>query len=116
MASTALSTTPLTVVVMVLAAAAGFAAVWFLMGLVSAGTPTKAAPAQRPSASDWAAVLEVPPDATRDEIRQAYRDKMQEYQPERLAVLAPDLRRLAEQRVRELNAAFEAAERSHAGG
>ena len=103
------------VVVMALAGLAGFAAVWYLMGLASSGSPAKNAPAQQPSEPDWAKVLEVSPTATREEVRAAYWKKIQEYQPERLATLAPELRRLAEQRVHEINAAFEAAERSRTG-
>jgi DnaJ-domain-containing protein 1 len=103
------------VIVMVLAGLAGFAAVWFLMGLVSSGSPAKGAPAQESPEPDWAKVLEVPPNATREEVRSAYWKKIQDYQPERLAALAPDLQRQAEERVHEINAAFEAAERSRTG-
>src|SRR5262245_6846395 len=108
-------TSPMMLIVMVLAGVAGFAAVWFLMGLVSSGTPAKDPRAQQPSVPDWAKVLEVSPDATREQVRQAYWRKIEDYKPERLATLAPDLQRQAEQRVHEINAAFEAAERSRTG-
>jgi len=108
-------TSPMMLLVMVLAGLAGFAAVWFLMGLVSSGTPAQGTAAQQPAEPAWAKVLEVSPNATREEVRQAYWKKIEDYKPERLADLAPDLRRQAEQQVHEINAAFEAAERSRTG-
>jgi hypothetical protein len=53
-------------------------------------------------------VLGVPADATPDAIRDAYRDLARQYHPDRVANLGPELREVAEARMREINAAFEA--------
>src|SRR5215475_825246 len=102
------------VIVMVLAGLIGFAIIWFLMGLVASRFSTGGLPNQA-AKPDWAAILEVSPHASAEEIRSAYWKKMQEYQPERLQALGPELKRLAEQRVHEINAAFAAAEKRFTG-
>src|SRR5262245_11205621 len=98
------------ITVMVLAGVIGFAVIWFLMGLIGSKFSTGDAPHEErePSGTNWAEVLEVSPNATPEEIRSAYWKKIQEYQPERLNGLGPELRRLAEERAREINAAFAA--------
>ena len=57
----------------------------------------------------WHEVLSVPPDASADEIRQAYQLLMQQYHPDKVATLAPELKALAERRSKEINGAFERA-------
>jgi len=52
-------------------------------------------------------VLGVPPDASEAEIDQAYRRLMSQYHPDKLAGAAPDLIEKAEQRSREINAAYD---------
>lgn len=52
-------------------------------------------------------VLGIAPDATDEAVEQAWRRRMQEYHPDRVANAAPELRALAEQRAREANAAWE---------
>jgi DnaJ-domain-containing protein 1 len=103
-------------IVTVLAGLVGFAVIWFLMSLIGSKFSTGGAPDQASGKPDWAEILEVSPNATAEEIRSAYWRKIQEYQPERLNALGPELRRLAEQRLREINSAFEAAERRFTGG
>lgn len=53
------------------------------------------------------AVLGVKPDATVSEIRAAYREKAMEYHPDRVASLAPEFKKMAEQRMRDINNAYE---------
>lgn len=55
-------------------------------------------------------VLGVEPGATSDEVKAAYRALAKQYHPDRVAGLAPDLRALAEARMREVNAAYAALE------
>ncbi len=52
-------------------------------------------------------VLGVGPGASREEIRAAYRRLVQQYHPDRVANLAPEFRELAEQRMKEINAAYQ---------
>jgi DnaJ-domain-containing protein 1 len=52
-------------------------------------------------------VLDISPDASRTEILEAYHQKVRLYHPDRLAGLAPELRQLAEERMKAINAAFE---------
>jgi len=54
----------------------------------------------------WHDVLGVPPDATHEQIVSAYRARMSEYHPDKVANLGPDIRALAEQKAKEINAAY----------
>jgi DnaJ-domain-containing protein 1 len=54
----------------------------------------------------WHDVLGVSPDATHDQIVSAYRARMSEYHPDKVANLGPDIRALAELRAKEINAAY----------
>jgi len=53
-------------------------------------------------------VLGVPAGASREEVRAAYQKLIQQYHPDRVADMGPELRELAEQRTKELNAAYAA--------
>lgn len=64
----------------------------FAPGLLNEDTPYK--------------VLDIAPDATRAEIVEAYHQKVRLYHPDRLAGLAPELRELAEERMKAINAAY----------
>ena len=63
--------------------------------------------------SEWWRVLEVPPHASADEIKRAYRRKIKDCHPDRVVALAPELLELAEARTRALNAALSEANRAH---
>jgi hypothetical protein len=63
--------------------------------------------------SEWWRVLEVPPHASADEIKRAYRRKIKDCHPDRVVALAPELLELAEARTRTLNAAHSEANRVH---
>ena len=60
-------------------------------------------------------VLEVRPGASREEVTAAYRRLVQQYHPDRVANLAPEFRELAEQRMKEINAAYEQFKRHRPG-
>ncbi|MBX8465813.1 J domain-containing protein [Deinococcus sp. RIT780] len=53
-------------------------------------------------------VLEVSPTATLEDIKAAYRRLAKQYHPDRVASLGPEFRLLAEQRMKQINAAYEA--------
>lgn len=62
-------------------------------------------------APDPYAVLGISPEASNEEVEQAWRRRMQEYHPDRVANAAAELRELAERRAREANAAWETIRR-----
>ncbi len=72
-----------------------------------------AAPAAAGADADapWHEVLNVPPDASAEQIRQAHRLLMQQYHPDRVATLSADLKLLAERKSGEIERAFERAMR-----
>jgi DnaJ-domain-containing protein 1 len=61
---------------------------------------------------EWWRVLEISPDATFVEVQQAYRLKIKQYHPDKVAGLGAELVQLAERKSRELNAALEQAKRN----
>jgi len=111
------------VLVTVLAGFIGFIVIWYLMGLITDKFSTGAPPAPPPPSSssssqsrpEWADVLGVAPDASRDDVKRAYLQKIEEFAPGRLAALGPEMRKLAEERLQQINLAFDAAERRFTG-
>ncbi|MPZ39289.1 MAG: DnaJ domain-containing protein [Rhizobiales bacterium] len=57
----------------------------------------------------WCAILGLPPTATADEVREAYKAKVRQSHPDRVHGLAPAFRELAEAETKKLNAAYEEA-------
>lgn len=55
----------------------------------------------------WHEVLGVPESASREQMDQAYRLRMSQYHPDKVARLGEDIQRLAEQRAKEINAAYD---------
>ena len=69
--------------------------------------PPSGAPPLSPAA--WWQVLEVQPHASRDDITAAYRRKMSEYHPDKVARMGAEIRAVAERKSQEINAAYEEA-------
>jgi preprotein translocase subunit Sec63 len=107
------------VLVTVLAGIIGFVVIWYLMGMITDKFSTGPAPSPPPSSSqvrpEWADVLGVAPDASRDDVKRAYLQKIEEFAPGRLAALGPEMRKAAEARLQQINLAFDAAERRFTG-
>jgi DnaJ-domain-containing protein 1 len=68
------------------------------------------------SQTEWWSVLEVTPSASKDEIVRNYRRKIQRCHPDRVAGLAPEFLRLAEESTKTLNGAYEQAIRARRHG
>lgn len=67
---------------------------------------------QRPSSAQtrpWWEVLDVPQIATREEVARAYKRRISEYHPDKVAQMGAEIRALAESRSKEINAAYEEA-------
>jgi DnaJ-class molecular chaperone len=61
---------------------------------------------QRQQPQKWFEVLEVAPAASREEIKAAYRSKIFSYHPDRVASLAWEFRKLAEEMSKAINEAY----------
>ena len=77
---------------------------------VFSGGRKAASPAAQGDADPYA-VLGVAEQASQDEIEQAYRRRMSEYHPDKVASAAPELKALAERRASEINAAYESIQK-----
>lgn len=69
----------------------------------SAPEPRKASPY---------AVLGVGASASEAEVRKAYRERAQQYHPDKVAHMAPEFREVAERRMKEINEAYESIKRT----
>ena len=68
----------------------------------------------RPKASSKSyETLGISSDATLKEIKKAYQALIQQYHPDRVADMGPELRDVAEARTKEINAAYEELKRQH---
>ena len=79
--------------------------------------PEPSAPPVRPPAGPhWTRVLELPADASVEEIREAYRRLISQYHPDKVASLGRELQELAEAKSKDIALAYQAAlmERSNA--
>jgi len=54
-------------------------------------------------------ILEIDSNASRDEIKSAYKRKISQYHPDKVASLAPEFIEIAEKKTKELNFAYEQA-------
>ncbi|HEX8954839.1 MAG TPA: J domain-containing protein [Burkholderiaceae bacterium] len=64
-----------------------------------------------PLAERWFLILEVTHGATREEIERAYKIKISQYHPDKVAQLGIEIRELAEAKSKEINAAYDYAMR-----
>ncbi|HVZ44047.1 MAG TPA: J domain-containing protein [Ramlibacter sp.] len=60
----------------------------------------------------WWEVLAIPPNASVDNIRQAYRIQVSKYHPDKVSHLGEEFKAIAERRAKEINAAYDEAMRS----
>ena len=60
----------------------------------------------------WYVVLDVDRSASRAAITAAYRSRISQYHPDKVARMGPEIRALAEKKSAEINAAYEAALRN----
>ena len=102
------------------------AIVFFILGyiIVSAVWPKRSAEradcgsaaadahAANGTSTAWHEVLGVSPDATAEDIRQAYSLQMSKYHPDKVAELGPEIQRVAQQMAQRLHVAYEQALKS----
>ena len=67
------------------------------------------------TAMPWYVVLDVDRGASRAEITAAYRNRISQYHPDKVARMGPEIRALAEKKSAEINTAYEAAIKSIGG-
>jgi hypothetical protein len=70
-------------------------------------------PAPPPGPPHWASVLELPADASPEQIRDAYRRLISQYHPDKVAALGIELRELADRKSAEITAAYQQALADH---
>lgn len=68
-------------------------------------SPPAAKPAPSPLAHAYA-VLGVTSSASPDEVRKAFRERAQQYHPDKVAHMAPEFREMAEQKMKQINDAY----------
>lgn len=66
-------------------------------------------PADDDGPAPWHVVLGVPEDASRTEIIAGYKARISQYHPDKVATMAPEIRELAQNRSKEINAAYDTA-------
>ena len=76
-------------------------------------TPKDEDSSRKSSQKDAYTILGVRRGDTFDEIRRAYRERMKEYHPDKVAGLGSELRELAERKAKEINMAFEELKKMH---
>lgn len=69
----------------------------------------RSAQGEAPQEEPWFQILEVPESAGKEEITSAYRTKIRQYHPDKVASLGPELRELAELKSKQINAAYDYA-------
>ncbi len=67
------------------------------------------APLRQPVPPHWSGVLEIARDANVDEIREAYRRRISQYHPDKVAALGRELQELAEAKSKDITIAYQEA-------
>lgn len=73
--------------------------------------PPAAKPSPTPLAQAYA-TLGITSAATPDEVRKTFRERAQQYHPDKVAQLGPEVREVAERKMKEINEAYERIKRS----
>ena len=89
--------------------ALGYGVVHLVLNKPAPPTPRPASPPPPAFAPAWTRVLELPADASLDEIREAYRRLMSQYHPDKVASLGRELRELADAKSKDIGAAYQQA-------
>ena len=66
-------------------------------------------PTQDNAPPHWSSILEIPRDASADEIREAYRRLIGQYHPDKVAALGRELQVLAESKSKDITVAYQEA-------
>ena len=87
----------------------GYGVIHLVLNKPRAPKPQPPAQPQPVIAPDWTRVLELPADASLEDIREAYRRLMSQYHPDKVASLGRELRELAEAKTKEIGLAYQDA-------
>jgi preprotein translocase subunit Sec63 len=100
----------------IIGAIAGYLIISHLMRLKPRARASNPRPRpQDPELAAWEGVLEISRSATADDIRRAYRTQISKYHPDKVASLSEEFKSIAEQKAKEINAAYAQAMRDKAG-
>ena len=89
--------------------ALGYGVVHLVLNKPAPPAPRPPSAPQPAFAPDWTRVLELPADASLDEIREAYRRLMSQYHPDKVASLGRELRELADAKSKDISVAYQQA-------
>lgn len=104
------------IIVIVCAAALGYWLVAVLLPNMKRDPASNSQPPPfDPSKLAWHQVLGVAEYASREEITAAYKARISQYHPDKVASMAPEFRELAHTRSTEINAAYDQAMQRHRG-
>ena len=81
------------------------------IGMFSGAPAQGEPPPPAPPGADPYAVLGIRSEASNEELEQAYRRRMSEYHPDRVAHAAQEIRDMADERSREINQAYDQIKR-----
>jgi len=74
-------------------------------------SPDQRSPSSKEPEPSWYQVLEVSPSASMDQIEAAYKRRMSEYHPDKVARMGQEIREVAERKCKQINAAYALAKR-----
>jgi hypothetical protein len=83
-----------------------FGGYWVVSKLLFKSPPKRGLAESGAAGAPWNVILGVPPTANASAIRDAYRELVSKYDPDKVEQLGPELRELAVRRTQEITAAY----------
>lgn len=95
------------ILILVVCFALGYWLVMKFMNLSVSKARDDSAADERVTLSNWFEILEVPEDSSREQINAAFKKKIAQYHPDKVAMMGPEIRAVAEAKSKQINAAYE---------